>query len=222
MMLESVVGIELDKLDADMIKVLAWQRIQQLFPSKAPSTPTPVTTAASPKTPSLLPNSKFRLCHSVVETPHAAVGMDLKLKLLSTGQKKVQARAVFYPLTGRGGAVNMCYRTLYIGSGETWNCHGNLQNLCWLNFYPYFEQLQFSYSASTHLYFVSPDTCRLVRLGWGVTVTLNVGLQYNFLFSEGADMDVCLTNYGHCNYISGKHACIFYDEVCLFLVQLFP
>lgn len=31
---------------------------------------------------------------------------------------------------------------------------------------------------------------------------------------EGADMDVCLTNYGHCNYISGKHACIFYDEVC--------
>uniref|UniRef100_A0A672G652 PHD finger protein 12 n=1 Tax=Salarias fasciatus TaxID=181472 RepID=A0A672G652_SALFA len=59
-------------------------------------------------------------------------------------QKKVQARAVFYPLTGKGGAVNMCYRTLYLGSG--------------------------------------------------------------------ADMDVCLTNYGHCNYISGKHACIFYDE----------
>ncbi|XP_010775928.1 PHD finger protein 12-like [Notothenia coriiceps] len=29
---------------------------------------------------------------------------------------------------------------------------------------------------------------------------------------SGADMDVCLTNYGHCNYISGKHACIFYDE----------
>lgn len=26
-------------------------------------------------------------------------------------------------------------------------------------------------------------------------------------------MDVCLTNYGRCNYISGKHACIFYDEV---------
>lgn len=28
-------------------------------------------------------------------------------------------------------------------------------------------------------------------------------------------MDVCLTNYGHCSYISGKHACIFYDEVRL-------
>uniref|UniRef100_A0A7M4FBC7 PHD finger protein 12 n=1 Tax=Crocodylus porosus TaxID=8502 RepID=A0A7M4FBC7_CROPO len=28
----------------------------------------------------------------------------------------------------------------------------------------------------------------------------------------GADMDVCLTSYGHCNYVSGKHACIFYDE----------
>lgn len=109
-------GIELDKLDAEMIKTLAWQRIQQLFPPKKPSTPPPPVTSAAPKTPSPHPDS----------------------------QKKVQARAVFYPLTGKGGAVSMCYRTLYIGSG--------------------------------------------------------------------ADMDVCLTNYGHCNYISGKHACIFYDE----------
>ncbi|XP_059187112.1 PHD finger protein 12 isoform X2 [Centropristis striata] len=109
-------GIELDKLDAEMIKLLAWQRIQQLFPPKVASTPPPLATSAAPKTPSPCPD----------------------------GQKKVQARAVFYPLTGKGGAVSMCYRTLYIGSG--------------------------------------------------------------------ADMDVCLTNYGHCNFISGKHACIFYDE----------
>ncbi|XP_069572728.1 PHD finger protein 12-like isoform X2 [Brachyistius frenatus] len=109
-------GIELDKLDAEMIKLLAYQRIQQLFPPKVPSTPPPPATGASLKTPSPRPDS----------------------------QKKVQARAVFYPLTGKGGAVSMCYRTLYIGSG--------------------------------------------------------------------ADMDVCLTNYGHCNFISGKHACIFYDE----------
>ncbi|XP_068440499.1 PHD finger protein 12 [Clinocottus analis] len=106
-------GIELDKLDAEMIKLLAWQRIQQLFPPKVPPSP---ATGTALKTPSPCPDS----------------------------QKKVQARAVFYPLTGKGGAVSMCYRTLYIGSG--------------------------------------------------------------------ADMDVCLTNYGRCNYISGKHACIFYDE----------
>ncbi|KAG8227866.1 hypothetical protein J437_LFUL008659, partial [Ladona fulva] len=29
----------------------------------------------------------------------------------------------------------------------------------------------------------------------------------------GADMDVCLSNYGHCNFISAKHASIFYDEI---------
>ncbi|XP_068172708.1 PHD finger protein 12 [Antennarius striatus] len=109
-------GIELDKLDGDLIKFLAWQRIQQLFPPKAPSTSPPPAASAALQSPSPHPDS----------------------------QKKVQARAVFYPLTGKGGAVSMCYRTLYIGSG--------------------------------------------------------------------ADMDVCLTNYGHCNYISGKHACIFYDE----------
>ncbi len=33
-------------------------------------------------------------------------------------------------------------------------------------------------------------------------------------------MDVCLTNYGHCNYISGKHACIFYDEVSAYTILL--
>ncbi|XP_074536149.1 PHD finger protein 12 isoform X1 [Halichoeres trimaculatus] len=110
--------IELDKLDTEMIKLLAWQRIQQLFPPKVPlsTPPPPPAPNAAVKSPSPCPDS----------------------------QKKVQARAVFYPLTGKGGAVSMCYRTLYIGSG--------------------------------------------------------------------ADMDVCLTNYGHCNYVSGKHACIFYDE----------
>lgn len=114
--LDSEGGIELDKLDAEMIKLLAWQRIQQLFSPKAPSLPSPQVTSSVSKTPSPIPDS----------------------------QKKVQARAVFYPLIGKGPAVNMCYRTLYIGTG--------------------------------------------------------------------ADMDVCLTNYGHCNYVSGKHACIFYDE----------
>lgn len=37
---------------------------------------------------------------------------------LAAQRKEVQARAVFYPLMGLGGAVNMCYRTLYIGTGE--------------------------------------------------------------------------------------------------------
>uniref|UniRef100_A0A667WKM5 PHD finger protein 12 n=1 Tax=Myripristis murdjan TaxID=586833 RepID=A0A667WKM5_9TELE len=111
-------GIELDKLDGEMIKLLAWQRIQQLFPPKVFQ----------------IKSSGYLWCeHSLRLT-----------NLFPPGQKKVQARAVFYPLTGKGEAVSMCYRTLYIGSG--------------------------------------------------------------------ADMDVCLTNYGHCNYISGKHACIFYDE----------
>ncbi|KAM4702390.1 PHD finger protein 12 [Discoglossus pictus] len=40
-----------------------------------------------------------------------------------------------------------------------------------------------------------------------------VNMCYRTLYiGTGADMDVCLTNYGHCNFVSGKHACIFYDE----------
>ncbi|KAB1265032.1 PHD finger protein 12 [Camelus dromedarius] len=91
-----------------------------------------------------------RTCGSAPESTNSTAMVDLTNSLRAfmdvngAQRKEVQARAVFYPLLGLGGAVNMCYRTLYIGTG--------------------------------------------------------------------ADMDVCLTNYGHCNYVSGKHACIFYDE----------
>ncbi|NXX79770.1 PHF12 protein, partial [Urocolius indicus] len=108
--------IEINMLDEQLIKFLALQRIHQLFPSKAQS-----------------------LVSSVSSHQPSPVGNHIEAQ-----RKEVQARAVFYPLMGLGSAVNMCYRTLYIGTG--------------------------------------------------------------------ADMDVCLTSYGHCNYVSGKHACIFYDE----------
>ncbi|XP_029986088.1 PHD finger protein 12 isoform X2 [Sphaeramia orbicularis] len=121
-------GIELDQLDVEMIKLLAWQRIQQLFPPKAPSTSPPLLPPPPPPLP----------------PPPAGSAPKAPSSPPPDSQRKVQARAVFYPLTGKGPAVSMCYRTLYIGSG--------------------------------------------------------------------ADMDVCLTNYGRCNYVSGKHACIFYDE----------
>lgn len=111
--------IELNMLDERFIKILAWQRIQQLFEAKEP----PVQG-----------NAKLPTLPSVTQQSRHPKGQN----------KDVRARATFYPLSGKGAAVSMCYRSLYIGTG--------------------------------------------------------------------ADMDVCLTNYGDCNYVSGKHACIFYDE----------
>ncbi|XP_051972003.1 PHD finger protein 12-like isoform X1 [Xyrauchen texanus] len=107
--------VELSLLDERFIKVLAWQRIQQLFESKTPVQSSPPLSV-----------SRTHRKHSEAQN------------------REVQARASFCPVSGKGAAVKMCYRSLYIGMG--------------------------------------------------------------------ADMDVCLTNYGHCNYVSGKHACIFYDE----------
>ncbi|XP_016409230.1 PHD finger protein 12 isoform X4 [Sinocyclocheilus rhinocerous] len=108
--------VELGSLDEKFIKLLAWQRIQQLFESKT----SPVE-SSSP-----LSVSPTHRKHSEAQN------------------REVQARASLCSVSGKGMAVNMCYRSLHIGTG--------------------------------------------------------------------ADMDVCLTNYGHCNYVSGKHACIFYDE----------
>ncbi|XP_051764484.1 PHD finger protein 12 [Ctenopharyngodon idella] len=108
--------VELGSLDEKFIKLLAWQRIQQLFESK--------TSPVQSSSPSSV--SPAHRKHSEAQS------------------REVQARASFCSVSGKGTAVSMCYRSLYIGTG--------------------------------------------------------------------ADMDVCLTNYGHCNYVSGKHACIFYDE----------
>ncbi|KAI7800577.1 PHD finger protein 12 [Triplophysa rosa] len=113
--------VEMNKLDGELIRLLAWQRIQQLY---------------SPK--SLHPSSKCGI------PPSVTAALSKPSSHTDIQKREVQARAVLCPLTGKGVAVNMCYRTLYIGTG--------------------------------------------------------------------AEMDVCLTNYGHCNYVSGKHACIFYDE----------
>ncbi|KAB5543297.1 hypothetical protein PHYPO_G00077440 [Pangasianodon hypophthalmus] len=118
-MMKGTGDIELNTLDERFIKLLAWQRIQQLFEPKA----LPVQSDAKLPT---IPSFTQRSRHTEAQN------------------KDVQARATFYPLSGKGAAVSMCYRSLYIGTG--------------------------------------------------------------------ADMDVCLMNYGHCNYVSGKHACIFYDE----------
>ncbi|TRY64718.1 hypothetical protein DNTS_017751 [Danionella cerebrum] len=113
--------VDVNALDEELIRLLAWQRIQQLLATK-----------------SLQPVGNCGIL------PAATASLP-KPSTHSDAQKRdVQARAVLCPLTGKGAAINMCYRTLYIGTG--------------------------------------------------------------------AEMDVCLTNYGHCNYISGKHACIFYDE----------
>lgn len=43
---------------------------------------------------------------------------------------------------------------------------------------------------------------------------LRVKMKYRTLsIGTGADNDVCLSDYGYCNYVSPKHAVIFYDEV---------
>lgn len=110
--LEGTADLELSKLDEKLIQILAWQRLQQLMPSK-----------------------------TATEGQKKAT---LNGLLTSPGLQDIQARAVLCPLSGKGEAVPMPYRTLSIGTG--------------------------------------------------------------------ADMDVCLGQYGQCNFISAKHAFIFYDE----------
>lgn len=40
------------------------------------------------------------------------------------------------------------------------------------------------------------------------------------VINSGEDMDLCLAKFGHCNYASPKHACIFFDEVGWLMVVI--
>ncbi|KAK3085048.1 hypothetical protein FSP39_023477, partial [Pinctada imbricata] len=103
---------ELSKLDERLVQILAWQRLQQLLPTKEAAPTSPSTKAGE-----------------ITTTKDAC---------------EVRARAVLCPLTSKGQPIPMSYRTLNIGTG--------------------------------------------------------------------ADMDVCLSDFGHCNFTSPRHAFIFYDE----------
>lgn len=112
--------LDLSKMDEKLLQLLAWQRLQQLLP--------PASSTNGDSTSPTVPGRK-----------------GLLNGLLTPGSSEVRARAVLCPLTGKGQAISMPYRTLSIGTG--------------------------------------------------------------------ADMDVPLCQFGHCNFVSSKHAVIFYDEM---------
>ncbi|BFZ04666.1 hypothetical protein BsWGS_07705 [Bradybaena similaris] len=127
------VDSEFSKIDEQLTYILAWQRLQQLMPSKSPPvTSTSPAAAPSNTTTSSLPYSSGKK------------GL-LSVYLSQQSASEVRARAVLCPLSGNGQAVPMPYRCMTLGTG--------------------------------------------------------------------ADMDVCLNNFGHCNFVSGHHATIFYDEM---------
>ncbi|XP_033123294.1 PHD finger protein 12-like isoform X2 [Anneissia japonica] len=113
--IDGTTEVELSKLDDKLIQILAFQRLQQLLPSKD--------------------TSKKQTNNVPVSTPASSPPV----------KSTIRARALLTPINNKAKAVSMCYRSLHIGSGS--------------------------------------------------------------------EMHVCLSNFGHCNYISPKHACIFYDEV---------
>nr|KAG5713321.1 hypothetical protein BaRGS_007848 [Batillaria attramentaria] len=117
---DGVPDLDLSKMDEKLLQLLAWQRLQQLLP---PASPTGGGTTS----------------------PTTSGRKGLLNGLLTPGSNEVRTRAVLCPLTGKGQAVGMPYRTLSVGTG--------------------------------------------------------------------ADMDVPLYQFGHCNFISSKHAVIFYDEM---------
>lgn len=57
----------------------------------------------------------------------------------------------------------------------------------------------------------SDITCTIKIPSWQKVLSI----LFAFFFFLGPDMDVCLQEYGHCNFISEKHCSIFYDEVLL-------
>ncbi|PIK56960.1 PHD finger protein 12 [Apostichopus japonicus] len=116
---EGSVDAELSHLDEKLIQVLAWQRLQQLLPSK---TPPAATTKDSP--------------NSDIDQPSPVLTKDTPTPILG----------VFCPIPSKDCLKSVKMRRKYFSIGNS------------------------------------------------------------------SDADMCLSHYGHCNFISAKHASIFYDE----------
>ncbi|KAI8782938.1 PHD finger protein 12 isoform X1 [Biomphalaria glabrata] len=119
--------VEFSKIDEQLTQILAWQRLQQLLPTKSTSTNATTTTNLSG-----------------TQSTTNKKGL-LNVYLSQQTASEVRSRAVLCPLSGQGQAIPMPYRSLSLGTG--------------------------------------------------------------------ADMDVCLSHYGYCNFISSHHATLFYDEM---------
>jgi len=127
---------ELSKFDEKLTQLLAWQRLQQLLPTKSANNPLAHTSASV--------SSSIPPLSSSASSSAGKKGL-LNTYLSQQSSAEVRARAVLCPLSGKGQAIPMPYRSLSLGTG--------------------------------------------------------------------ADMDVCLSQFGQCGFISGHHATIFYDEM---------
>lgn len=112
-------------LDEELIRLLAWQRIQQLLSPKSlqPSNKCGIPPAVTASVPKPSPQADGNKTHQSHHTEAVLLAPPVITNQVSFAAQKrdVQARAVLCPLTGKGAAINMCYRTLYIGTGTV--CH---------------------------------------------------------------------------------------------------
>ncbi|GFO43226.1 PHD finger protein 12 [Plakobranchus ocellatus] len=156
---------EFSKIDEQLTQILAWQRLQQLMPSSksiAPHSSNVSSVSAAVLNSSSLASGKKGL---------------LNVYLSQQSSSEVRSRAVLCPLSGKGQAIPMPYRSLSLGTGSS-----EVRSRAVL--------------------------CPLSGKGQAIPMPYR-----SLSLGTGADMDVKLSDYGFCNFISGHHATIFYDEM---------
>lgn len=213
MFLISELSEELSKIDSKLLNLLAFQRIQQLLPS--------VVGIQSDKGPAA--KSLPTLSHYLIESE----SQRLKIKDESSSEIKSDGESTQKDITFGSFEKNLSLKDGVLLSKKQYvaikDCQTGLgmQEITPNNINPSVHAIRDVSQVKISDFLKNEfDRSHLEVKARAVltplcTRNLGVKMKYRTLsIGTGADNDVCLSDFGYCNYVSSKHAVIFYDEVC--------
>lgn len=210
---------ELGKIDSRLVNLLAFQRIQQLLPS------TVGVHSVKNSSSRILPT----LSHYLIENESQRLRLEESESDVKPELEKDKRDTVFGAFEKNLSLKNgvLLSKKQYVAIKDC-NAELSLQEISPNNVNPCVQAIRdISQVKISDFLKKEFDRSHIEIQARAILTPLNtkelgVKMKYRTLsIGTGADNDVCLSSYGFCNYVSPKHAVIFYDEVFISFT-LFP
>ncbi|KAK6640697.1 hypothetical protein RUM44_012394 [Polyplax serrata] len=203
---------ELGKIDSRLVNLLAFQRIQQLLPSTVG-----IHSAKNNSSSRVLPT----LSHYLTENESQRLRLEESESDVKPEMEKDRRETVFGAFEKNLSLKNgvLVSKKQYVAIKDC-NAELSLQEVSPNNVSPSVQAVRDITQIKISDFLKKEFDRSHVEIQARAILTplntkeLGVKMKYRTLsIGTGADNDVCLSSYGFCNYVSPKHAVIFYDEM---------
>ncbi|XP_030831532.1 PHD finger protein 12 isoform X1 [Strongylocentrotus purpuratus] len=174
--------VELSKLDERLVQILAWQRLQQLLPQK---NQTLQTTIVNKKTTTNTNTVSSSLSSSSSMSSSYSSSPSTNATVINQGTSSLHS-------FNTGGTTTVGSVPLHTSTLPSPGTDHGVPS-----------------TGLSHTVRARAMVCPVNGRGPGTPVPMCFRALH---IGSGKDMDVCSGSYGHCNFVSPKHACIFYDQ----------